>query len=1006
MVFLSHRSRLSIFCGFVFFTLLLSCVSPQCIEPSADNTCHQAQTAEFLPDVFSYRLPYRPQLDLNGEWEFRRDPAGIGKDLGWHRGDDVFSGRVIVPGAPQAQGHGAPHQYQKTMFMEPFWMRRTFEVPSIASDERLWLRVGGILPAAEIYVNGMAIGYTKSSRTQQRIDITQSIEPSATNFIAIKICGLPEVRMDGLLEWNEGTQKWMGAFRPIYCEIANRLSVIDVFALPDPASGTLKADITLSERASSKYTLVVRLKDGDKNIGRKRVSLLPGTQQISAGVKLKHVEVWCPENPKLYTLEIELRDSRFGDPIDRVGLNIGMKDIRAEGTKFFLNGKPVFLRCFGDDHYYPDTLCPPHDLDWYLPRLQTARAYGMNAVKACVEVIPQDYLEACDRAGIMVIQEMPFGLSTLRENRHKIDARFRDYYARELEGIVRVSRNHASVIAYSMSSELAYDSQTQESFDFFNGSGLPALSRQLAPHVLTIDCTGYVNSKETSKGMRNTDFYASVHPLWMKDILQETDFATDEKAPMILHEYNWWSNYPHPSDRAKYSDAQLKPFWLDTLLETAWANGQGELISLYNKNSLWLQALARKDGIEYARRNRLVEGYILWLLIDFGHWSEGLLDDFWNPKNVTPQEFMKSNGDTVILLAEEGNRCLSMGECPRIPLAISHYGSRNLNNSTLRWRIHRPDGIQEGDADIAEVHYGELTSAGTAKFELPIKNKAYKLELEVELTNDGERINTNNWSFWAFPAPDNEACLIADPKSAGRTIGDGIYLRLYASRKAPIPDGTKLVIAGTVDADLGDYIQKGGKCILFPQGAEIENTTVYYGQSSFYPIYRSIPWNAGSSGNSGTVISPHPSLEKFPNEGMCDLPFVPMMRGFLPMEFEPLRKYGVQPIIRGIDHYYSNRNNAYLMEFAVGEGKVLACSLGVLKQLKPDTTAQVNWDNPAAFIPNQTIQARYLLTCLLDYAQGGYFTPKAAVPRDDFLLLFKIRPDFVEKAESAGQRLM
>ena len=102
---------------------------------------------------------------------------------------------------------------------------------------------------------------------------------------------------------------------------------------------------------------------------------------------------------------------------------------------------------------------------------------------------------------------------------------------------------------------------------------------------------------------------------------------------------------------------------------------------------------------------------------------------------------------------------------------------------------------------------------------------------------------------------------------------------------------------------------------------------MYYGKSNFYPLFRTIPWNAGSSGNSGTLISDHPAMAAFPHEGMCDLPFVGMMRGFLPMEFEPLRQHGVAPIIRGIDHYRSNRNNAYLLEFAVGKGKVLVCSL-------------------------------------------------------------------------------
>ena len=133
---------------------------------------------------------------------------------------------------------------------------------------------------------------------------------------------------------------------------------------------------------------------------------------------------------------------------------------------------------------------------------------------------------------------------------------------------------------------------------------------------------------------------------------------------------------------------------------TARAQGQAELIPLYHKNSTWLQTLSRKDGIEYARRGKLIEGYILWLLIDYGHWTEGLLDDFWSPKNITPEEFLKSNGDTVIVLAQDGNRCLPTGAKTDIPLGISHYGESSLDGSVLKWKTTGPWGAVEGEIPV------------------------------------------------------------------------------------------------------------------------------------------------------------------------------------------------------------------------------------------------------------------------------------------------------------------
>jgi hypothetical protein len=530
------------------------------------------------------------------------------------------------------------------------------------------------------------------------------------------------------------------------------------------------------------------------------------------------------------------------------------------------------------------------------------------------------------------------------------------------------------VIAYSMSSELEFSQQTQASFNFFSQQ-LPARSRQLAPHALVIDCTGYLTTEQTDKGRRGTDFYASIHPKWKKEVLDETDIATDGKHPTILHEYNWWSCYPDPADRRKYATAQLIPYWLDTLEQTAWANGQGELIRTYRENSLWLQALARKDGIEYARRSAAVEGYILWLLIDFGHWSEGLLDDFWNPKNVAPEEFLQSNGETVILLAQEGDRCLRMGERARIPLAISHYGETDLDGSVLDWHVAGGIESQHGRFVIGQVPRGGLTRAGSAEFSLPSAATAYQFELRVALQHNGHGVNTNHWSFWAFPPAAAWIRTAGTPATAGTVTDDGVFLRLGTAATAAIPQQAAVVVADAVDEALVDYVAEGGRCLLQSRGAVIENTAVYHGATTFYGIFRTIPWNAGTSGNSGTLISHHPALADFPHEGKCDLPFLHMILGRLPMEFSPLRRYGVTPIIRNIDHYIANRSNAYLLEFRVGKGQVLVTSLGILEHLAA------------------RVEVRYLLGCLLDYLNGTPFAGAATVPKEEFRRLFAQRND-------------
>jgi len=964
------------------FLLVIFLASIAATSPALANNCDEAKnTSEggekgltFITDVFSFTDNHRIQVDLSGTWEFRRDPDGKGKTLGWHERKGEFADTMMIPGVPQAQGFGEPNERLKSFFLEPFWVRRTFLLPSLQDYQRVWLRIGGILPAAEIYINGSYVGYTKSSRTQQRVDITSLVKSGGENFIAVKVCDFPKIRLDGIWEMAECAKHWMGVYRPIRCEITDRISVIDAYAQPKLDTDSVRVEVELSEPPAEPIILMLQVKDGPRTIGRTIVRLPAGKDKAQVEVKLKDFTTWSPEHPKLYTLDISLRTDGRAVPTDRVLLRFGMRELAAKGTKFYLNGKPVLLRFFGENQLYPKTLCPPADKSWYLQRLKRAREFGMNGAKGCVEILPQEYVEAADEAGIMLIQEMPFGLSGLRNNRYTIEKDFRDYFVKELEGLVKQSRNHASVVSYSMSSELEYGRQTRESFDFFSRD-LVKQTRKLAPHALVIDCTGYTNVATLEKGTRDTDFYASIIPTWMKEILDETPLKTDHKHPMILHEYNWWSCYPDPADASKYAGMQMKPYWLDKLVKSARENGQEDLIPTYRKNSLWLQALGRKDGVEYVRRNPDAEGYILWLLIDFGQYTEGLFDDFWQPKNVSAKKFLESNGDTVVVLAKEGNRCLKMTEPAEIPLAVSHYGEDTLGDCTLKWQVKKNSTFAMGELHINELTPGELTQASSAVFDLPKADSAYKFELQVSLYHQDKLVNTNNWSFWAFPEVHEHWRQVAQEDIAAATLDNGTFVRLGAKRSVAIPEKASLVIADAADEALADYIEQGGKCLLLGKDIAIENTVCYYGSTTFYRCFRTIPWNAGTSGNSGTVISEHPALAAFPHEEMCDLQFIWMVRDILPMEFSALRPFGVEPIIRAIDHYAANRNNAYMLEFNVGKGKVLATTLGIAQKR------------------DKHIEVSYLLECLADYAKSKAFDPSANVHRAEFLKNFILRTD-------------
>lgn len=258
------------------------------------TTPHDPQpTPNFLVDIFSFRLNYRPQVDLNGVWEFKIDKDGAGRTQGWQEGKGTFDRTIDIPGVPQAQGIGTPNSRQKHQFFEPYWVRRRFVMPPVDSGKRIWLRLGGVFPAADVYLNGRHVGYTKSSRTQQRVDVTEFIKLDAENWIAIEVCDLPRVRLDGMYEWQELSMIWSGVYRPVRLEVADPVSIVDAYIRPQLGQSKADVSFTLSQPSSVPLTVVWRAMDGTRAIGTAEVKVPAAATQGTAEVKLDHFTWPC-----------------------------------------------------------------------------------------------------------------------------------------------------------------------------------------------------------------------------------------------------------------------------------------------------------------------------------------------------------------------------------------------------------------------------------------------------------------------------------------------------------------------------------------------------------------------------------------------------------------------------------------------------------------------------------------------------------------------------------------
>jgi len=79
--------------------------------------------------LFAAEPPARPQVSLDGEWEFRMDPQREGEAGKWFEPSVAFPDKIQVPGNWQAQGFGEPIHLVRHNYQGIAWYRRSFEVP-------------------------------------------------------------------------------------------------------------------------------------------------------------------------------------------------------------------------------------------------------------------------------------------------------------------------------------------------------------------------------------------------------------------------------------------------------------------------------------------------------------------------------------------------------------------------------------------------------------------------------------------------------------------------------------------------------------------------------------------------------------------------------------------------------------------------------------------------------------------------------------------------------------
>lgn len=335
------------------------------------------------------------------------------------------------------------------------WYRKTFILPASDKGKALWLDFDGVYRDSVVYLNGKELGRHPCGYTPFSYDISEAANYGGSNVLAIQVNAQ---KQEGW--WYEGG----GIYRHVWLHKADPVHVAPwgTFvraSLPEPKAGQPVAPATVTVQttvaapsAAAGYRIVSHvLNKAGKVVGNAAVSSLSlpsGQTTVTQQITVDRPELWSIEAPTLYRLHTEVIQ---GDRVvDTTDMPFGIRTIRFDAEKgFFLNGKSVKIKgtCNHQDFIGVGVAMPDSVLTW---RLQKLKAMGSNAYRTAHNPPTRELLDACDRLGMLVMDENRH-LGDTEDGKASPTTPYADL--REVESMVLRDRNHPSVILWSMCNE-------------------------------------------------------------------------------------------------------------------------------------------------------------------------------------------------------------------------------------------------------------------------------------------------------------------------------------------------------------------------------------------------------------------------------------------------------------------------------------------------------------------------------------------------------------------------
>lgn len=889
------------------------------------------------------------KYDLSGEWKFSLDRPEL-------------ADCIRLPGTTAQAGKGMPNSRRETGFLTeryPFEGTAYYE-KTIRLDETDCGKAAVLFlertRMTEVWVNGVSAGRCDSLTAPHTYDLTKLVKNRGLTLrIAVTNTGYPTP--GGHLTSPDTQTNWNGITGELFLAVYEEVSVRFVRAQADYRAKQVYLELEVENRgAVCKRKLRVRPYERSvEGISQKEFSeetflltLPSGTSRQEVVYRFREEAVcWSEYTPVVYRFVCSLSDSQ-----ETAVAETGLREFRAEGNYFYINGHRIMLRGKHDGMVFPLSGAAPTRVSEWMAVMRTAKAYGINHYRFHTCCPPDAAFEAADLLGIYMEPELPFWGTITEPGEEGHNEAQQDYLIKEGFRMMRAFGNHPSFCMMSLGNELwgSHERITEILTGFRRADKRHLYTQgsnnfQFVPWVcpeedffVGVRLAGADGNGANTRLIRGS-FAACDAPMGHVQTMEPGTAHSYDTAvfppdgewkpaiPVVQHEIGQYGMYPDYREIEKYSGV-LSPENLRIFRERLEEKGMGELAEQFFHASGMLAVQCYREELEAAHRSALLAGYQILDIQDFpgqGTALVGILNAFMESKGLISPEEWRSFCSDCVLLASFDKYCLTGGEDFSFTLLLSYFRfTETLAGKRICWRLYRLPAsgeagaenatLAEGAAVVPDGAYG-LIRVGKERVRLPVTNVPRRLSLELVLESGGRCCEARKtYPLWLYPQNKDFVLREGELRDAsGR--GRALVTKDYKAAEA--------------------YLKKGGRALYFPERCEGGIPGAYCTDFWNYPMFRKIGEDNDKPVPTGTmgllIRREHPALRAFPSEVYTTPQWYPIVENSDCAVLDGAGFAQARPIVQVIDNVERNHRLGILFETKTGSGTLLVCTSRLLE---------------------------------------------------------------------------